>query len=319
VALAPSGAGAADATASAWWNKLQAGEPVTVPAPPGVEEGQLLVQGSLDGASAMAAVRFALTAEETAPVLQLRFAQDGAGDTASTAVVLACPASTPWSPGDNQAWATKPVPDCNKQAVGEVADDGASMIFDLSSFAVGDTVDLVIVPGTVEGLPQGANGSSFSLVFEAPEDTDLVTQVAGAPITAPATTGGSSAAPAGATAPAASSGGGAVASGGAVSRPPTPSFQPPATPAAPALPPAEVAAPVAGSVAPFQPASTTDSSGAKTLAVVLLLGAAGATLLASRRGPLLQLLGGVPATPAPAVAGLGRFAREREGAPPTLR
>ena len=325
VAWAPSGAGAADATAAGWWNRLQSGQLAAVPPPPGVEEGDLFVQGSLDGAAALAAVRFTLDPEETAPVLQLRFAEEGAGEAAAAAVVLACPATTPWNSGPNQPWPAKPVPDCARQAIGEVSEDGASMVFDISSFAVGETVDLVILPGTVEGLPEGANGSVFTIVFDAPADTDLVTQAAGAPITPPSTSESSSvsesgSASAGSTASPASSGSGS--SGGTVSRPPTPSFQPPATPAAPALPASEVAAPAGsaatGSVPAFDAAGT-DRGNAKTLAVVLLVAAAVATLVAGRRGALLQLLGGAPTNPAPAMAGLGRFAREREGAPPSLR
>jgi hypothetical protein len=201
------------------------------------------------------------------------------------------------------------------------------MTFDLSSFAVGDVVDLVIVPGRVEGLPEGADGSVFSLVFEAPTDADLVTQPAGAPITAPpattATAPASSGTPAGSSStPAPSSSSSSGGSGGAASRPVTPSFQPPAAPAAPALPAAEVAAPVGspatGAVPPFEPAAA-DRGDARTLSVVLLIGAALATLVASRRGALLQLLGATPLEAAPAVAGLGRFARERTGEPPSLR
>ena len=325
VALAPSGADAADATASGWWSRLQSGQGVSLPAPPGVEDGDLFVQGAPDGASAMAAVRFTLTETETAPVLQLRFAQEGAGSSASAAVVLACPSTTPWNAGGNQAWSTHPIPDCSRQAIGEVAEDGTSMTFDLSSFIVGDAVDLVILPGTVEGLPEGANYSTFTLTFDAPTDSDLVTQPAGSPVSAAPTSSGSSSSdatsPASASAsatPSASSG-----SSGAVSRPPTPSFQPPATPAAPALPPSEVAAPAGSagsgaSVPPFEPASA-DRGDAKTLAVVLLIVAALATLATSRRDSIVQLFGGTPTAPAVAVAGLGRFAREREGAPPTLR
>ena len=325
VAWAPSGAGAAEATASGWWNRLQTGQLTQLPPPPGVEEGQLFVQGAPDGAAALAAVRFAVGPDETAPVLQLRFAQEGAGEAAAAAVILACPTTSPWNSGGNQAWPTHPQPACDRQAIGAVSEDGAAMIFDLSSFAVGDVVDVVIVPGRVEGLPEGADGSVFSLIFEAPTDADLVTQPAGAPITAPPATeaepAGSASTAGSSTAP--SSGGSSGASSGSTAgRTATPSFQPPATPAAPALPPSEVAAPVGsrstGAVPPFEPASA-DRSNAKTLAVVLLVLAAIASLVASRRGALLQLFGATPAEAVPAVAGLGRFAREREGAPPTLR
>jgi len=316
VGFAPVGAGAADAVDSGWWWKPQSGQLATLPPPPGIPEGGLFVQGAPDGASAIAAARFELTDAETAPVLQLRLAE-GSQESASAAVVLACPATTPWSTGGAQAWDQKPVPDCARQAIGVVAEDGSSVAFDLSSFAVGPTVDVVILPGQVEELPDGVNGSSFTLVFERPEDGDMVTQAAGSPITAPPST---AARPAGS---------GSVASPAASgSRPaPVPSFQPPAAPVAPALPADEVAAPPVQApstpVPTFSPAEAPDVSDARTLAVVLLLGAALATVLAGRRDALLGLLGRAPAAAvagAPLqVSGLGRFARERTGPPPTLR
>jgi hypothetical protein len=231
--------------------------------------------------------------------------------------VLACPATTAWQTGSAQPWDQKPVPDCSRQAVGVLAEDGTTMAFDLSAFAVGPIVDVVILPGRVADLPDGFNGSSFSLVFERPDDGDLVTQAAGAPITAPPSTG---------TRPV-----GSPAASPAASSPrlaPAPSFRPPAAPVAPALPAEEVAAPPAASADPaevptFSPAAAPDVSDARTLAVVLLLAAALATVLAGRRDAILGLLGRAPAAAvagAPlAVSGLGRFAKERPGPPPTLR
>ena len=324
VALAPSGAGAASATASAWWWRLQSGQVAALPPPPGVEGDDLFVQGSPDGASAAAAVRFALDEGEAPGVLHLRFAQEGAGQAATAAVVLACPTTTPWNPGGNQPWSALPTVDCTNQAVCVVSEDWAAMTFDLSTVVTGDTVDVLIVPGTVEGLPPGANTSTFTLVFEAPEDTDLVAGSGDAAVDAPSPPPSPAASePSGsaATSPASSSGSASVTPGRSTGSGSRPAVQTPAAPPAPALPPANVAgtAPApAASVPAFDPAAT-DNSNAKTLGIVLLIGAALASLVASRRGPLLQLLGSAPATTVPAVAGLGRFARERDGTPPSLR
>lgn len=318
VAGAPTSAGAADLVDAGWWWSVQSGQLLTLPPPPGVDAGELVVQGAPDGAAAIAAVRYSLTENETAPVLSLRFTAEGAGGSAATAVVLACPATTPWRSGSAQPWLEKPVPDCTRQAIGQLSEDAATMTFDLSSFAVDPVVDVVLVPGSVEGAPEGLDGSTFTLVFAPPEDADLVTQAPGAPV--PATDGAG--APAGA--PAASPPVGAVGGGsaGLGTRPAvTPSFAPPARPSAPALPPSEVAAPATSGgagVPAFEPASV-DSGDAKPVAVVLLVAGAIAALVAGRRDALLRLLGGVPAAGEPAVAGLGRHARAREGAPPTLR
>jgi hypothetical protein len=326
VALAPSGAGAADATASAWWWRLQSGQVATLPPPPGVESDDLFVQGSPDGASAAAAVRFALDEGEAPGVLHLRFTEESAGQATAHPVVLACPTTTPWNPGGNQPWSTLPTVDCTNQAVGVVSEDGTAMTFDLSTVVTGDTVDVLIVPGTVEGLPPGANTSTFTLVFEAPEDTDLVAASGAAapdaPSTPSATDSAASPSPASSSSASASSGGsGSFTPSGSTSSGALPSTPTPAAPPAPALPAANVAgtAPAPAATVPaFDPAAA-DNGDAKTLGVILLIGGAVATLVASRKGPLLQLLGGVPANATPAVAGLGRFARERDGTPPSLR
>lgn len=315
VAMAPTAAGAADAVDAGWWWKAQSGQLVPLPPPPGVPEGGLVVQSAVDGATAIAAVRYQMGDDETAPVLRLRLAESG-NEAAEAAIVLACPTTTPWESGSAQPWEEKPQPDCSRQAVGALAEDGTTMSFDLSAVAPASLVDVVLVPGTVEGLPEGINGASFTLVFEAPTDDDLVTQQAGpSPPPSDSVSGLSPNPP--------------PSSGSAVPFVPrstqAPSLPPPVNPVAPALPADEVAAPPrsappSGAAPSFAPVSAPDASDARTLAVVLLIAAAAGTVLVGQRDQVLRLVGRTSAVAAATpVAGLGRFARERPGPPPSLR
>lgn len=313
----PSGAGAAEVVAAGWWWKPHSGQLAPLPPPPGVPEDGLMVQSAVDGASAIAAVRYKLSEDETAPVLTLRVNADGSNQGVENAIVLACPASTPWNAGSAQAWDDKPVPDCATQAVGELAEDGTSMTFDLAAVMRDQIVNVVLVPGTVDGLPEGLNGATFTLVFDAPASSDLVTT----PGTTP--TGSSDDLPP----PSPSPSGGGSGSGSSFSPPPAAATTPVFAPVAPALPAEEVAAPAPRSpseptgAAPssFVPASAPDRGGARALAIVILALAAIGAALTARRDLLLALLGRQPQAVPAVVAGVGRFARERPGPPPTLR
>lgn len=326
VGVAPAAA-AADLIDAGWWWRPQSGQLVPLPPPPGVPEGGLFVQGAVDGATAIAAVRYVLGADETAPVLTLRISEDGPNQGAEAAIVLACSTTTPWNSGSAQPWDRKPVPDCSRQAVGTLAEDATTLAFDLSAVAAGPLIDVVLLPGTVEDRPEGLDGSAFTLVFEAPADGDLATQPARVS-TAPVSPTGSGFSPS----PSSGGGGGGGSGGGAAFVPGSTagSFTPPAAPVAPALPADEVAtgseqaggAPAAPppTVPPtFVPVSAPDTGGARAFAVTVLVLAAVGAVIASRRDQVLHLLGRHPeAAPVP-VSGLGRFARERPGPPPSLR
>src|SRR5688572_4722955 len=100
--LAPTNvAGAAELVDAGWWWRLQADGRAPIPAPPNVPPGGLMVQGAPDGASAVAAVRFAVPPDDSNPVLTLALAQGG-NQGAGSGVVLACPAASAWAGGDAQ-------------------------------------------------------------------------------------------------------------------------------------------------------------------------------------------------------------------------
>lgn len=297
---------AADAASiddSGWWWKLQAG-PVPLPLPPNIAPGQLLVQGAPDGATAIAALSATLLEGESHPVLTLRVAEDGdAGG--EGAVLLACQAGSPWTGGDARAWADKPSPACDAGvATGSRSEDGSAWSFDLTALQFGDQVNVVLVPGTVETQPEGANGSVFSLTFEQPSPGSIKTEegvVPPPPLPAPAA--------------------GPAPPSGDISfdfSPPPPTDDSFALPPAAALPEVEQGlTPVAPSVqdrnAPL-PASVYDdprSPHAETVGVLLLLLGGGAIYLMTRQR--------VDAGAEGVTAGLGRWAQVRQGVPPALR
>ena len=309
--------GAAPATRivdSGWWWKLQTGAVTQLPPPPNVEDGMLQVQGAPDGAQSIAAISAELPDGEGAPVLTLRVAEGG-DQGGAAAVLLACNVTSPWTGEDGGRWDSRPQSDCTSAVNGIRSEDGASWTFALGPLQSEDELNVVLRPGTVDGAPEGANGSSFTLVFEEPTAADI------------ATTSGTSAPPSlppleSFTPPPSggdSSFGGDDFSSGSFEPAPVPDSGPmPALddPAAPVAEGEQPAAPADEAAAPRSPVPAAAAPDSRTLArvlgaVVVLLGLAGA--FAATRTPALA---GAAATPdAPVTGGLGRFARERTHEP----
>lgn len=315
---------------SGWWWRAQASSTVTVPSPPLVPEGGVMVQGAPDGAAALAAMKFTLGEGEANPVLTLTLAPAGS-EGADTAVVLACQAGSGWTGGGAQPWEGKPSPACEAgSAPGELAEDGKSMSFDLSAVQFGTEVNIILVPGVSPTLPPPANNSVFTLVFEKPEDGSLATEEGFAPLPAPPPPSGSFSS--GSFSPGSS----AASSSGSGSYSPAPpaasSIAPP--PPAAALPAAEqgmtATAPATQALTNPVPAVAESVRSSRYRAVgilVLLLGLAAGVYSWRQPVPALRGLGrfaapepaaaaGAPAVPAG--GGLGRFARPRSGQPPRL-
>ena len=172
VAGAPAGAIAPEQTG--WWWRVQ-DLPIGVPVAPTTEEGQLMVSDAPDGPTAIGALRFTLAEGETAPVLTLKAANEANPDGMK---VVACPALTPWSPGDAQAWNSRPAANCAaQQAEGSRAEDG-TWTFALAGFSEGDSYDVVLQPAE----PESGVRTLASVTFEKP-GPDAVTAT-------PASTGG---------------------------------------------------------------------------------------------------------------------------------
>ena len=317
--VAPVGAAPATRIVDAgWWWKLQTGAVTQLPPPPNVEPGMLQVQGSIDDWQSIAAVAAELPDGHGSPILTLRVA-DGGDQGGAAAVVLACAAGSPWTGEHGGRWDSKPVADCASAVSGIRSEDGASWTFALGPLQSEDRIDVVIVPGTVDGAPEGANGSAFTLVFEEPAATDIATT----PGTSPPDTGS---APSGGFSP-------PPAAGDDFGGPATDDFSSdfPETGSGSGLPdtgslPAAPEQPTGGAPAPSDQAGGRDEAAApvpavsapssRTLArvlggVVALLGLAGAVL--ATRTPAMA---GAAASPdAPVTGGLGRFARERTAEP----
>jgi hypothetical protein len=165
---------------SGWWWRAQASDAVLLPGPPNVEKGQLLVQSGPEGALALAAVAGTLVEGEANPVLTLKVA-DGGDTGGDGAVIVACQAGSTWTGGDAKAWSEHPPAGCEAGGVtGTRSEDGTAWSFDLTGLQFTDQVNVVIVPGTVDGQPEGANYSTFSLTFE-PVTVEGLATTPGAP------------------------------------------------------------------------------------------------------------------------------------------
>jgi hypothetical protein len=301
-------AGGASVTDSGWWWRLRPSPDVPVPPPPNVDEGQLLVQGAPEGALALAAIAATLPEGQANPVLTLAVA-DGGDTGGAQAVVLACQAGSPWTGGDAGAWPDRPQPACESGVVGERSPDGATWSFAVAALQFGANLNVVIVPGTVEGQPAGASGSTFSLVFEAPGPASIET-AEGVPPIPPAPDFGAGGLDVPAPTPSDGGSFGVPGPGG--------SFDVPTGPVA-ALPDDEQGltpvAPVIESQTrlPIVAGGDPRSEHAQTVGIIVLLAGAAFVWRATQQQPAIAADGTGP------LGGLGRFARPRVGTPPSLR
>lgn len=297
---------------SGWWWRLQSGAVAQLPPPPNVEEGMLQVQGAPDRAQAIAAISAELPDGHASPILTLRVAEGG-DQGGAAAVLLACSAGSAWTGEDAGRWDSAPVVDCASSVTGIRSEDGATWTFPVGDLQFEDRLNIILVPGTVEEAPEGANGSTFTLVFEAPTAADIETSEGETPAANPP--------PVSPTAPTTSPP--AAADDGFVAAPP------PSIPGETPTPQVQGAEPsleedLQGSTftAPEREASTAPALTAanvpesRTLArllgaLVVLAGLASAFAVLRT-----DLLAGAAATAeAPVTGGLGRFARERTAEP----
>ncbi len=147
-------AGAADSRGAAaqdgWWNRLQGpaeGEPdenplralvPATPPPPNVPADAIATSGGGGQVDKVAAVGIDLAVADGARVerLTLRLEESTAGGAnvgAEGARVVACPATTPWSPVQNGAWRDRPAADCTLGATEGVRADHGTWTFDLTA------------------------------------------------------------------------------------------------------------------------------------------------------------------------------------------
>lgn len=307
-----------------WWSRVNQNPTIGgVLLVPDVTPGQLLVEGTPEGATAIAALRATLPEGTGNPVLTLRAASAVGGE---AAVLLACQSGSGWTGAHGGAWDAKPSPDCSQSVQGIPSEDGTEWSFALAPLQFTDQIDVVLTPGAAaEG--QDSVSSAFRIVFDRPSAASIEVSDSTAsapPAISPVSLPGPIATPD--TSP--SLGGGATSSftppsssGGQVSAPPARAALPEAEQGATATAPnVQAAQPLA---APSLPSTGSDG---RLLGVLVVL-AAGALLYWSSQQPVPQrqvlsrFASAAPTTAAtvvpaeaPTVGGLGRFRRERTGA-----
>lgn len=298
---------AASLTTAGWWWRAQTGA-VGLPPPPHVPANGLSVGNAPDGPSAVAATRFALSGDESSPVLTLTVAEQFASGAVG---LVACPAGSPWFGAQAGNWEDRPEARCDSAAInGVTSADGTSWTFVLAGMGAEGAVDVVILP---------AEGSDpFELSFEAPNAASLRTSKA------PASGGPDS-----------------TGSGGEADFvPPSGSFEGGFDFGSPVTPPAPLSSEAAELEPAAEPPSTgnrefipiardrdpaaDDTTDPRPLAVVVLLAA---LFIAASLGreplPLPRLLGPMAGrrevdAPEPELRGFGRFRRPRRGEAPSL-
>jgi hypothetical protein len=288
-----------------------------------------MVAGAPDGATAVAALHFDLTSDETSPVLTLMVADNGSQN-GDKAIMAACLTGSAWSKASAGSWGDKPSVACDRGSVnGLQSEDKKSWTFALEPFLAYGAVDVMIVPGVDPALPAGTpNGSTFQVIFNAPTSASLKT-TQGSPSDAQfdvPSFGDSSASPAfDVSTPSFSSDAGSFT--------PPPSSSSSFTPSLPAADQGLTAtAPIAQQANPPLPTKTASAVADHRSLAMLVLVICGAALLwtAQQQTPATQRLGtfggeAAPAAPAaglllgqPEPGGLGRFAKPRTGSPPAL-
>ena len=189
LSLVPAGAGA-DATGATvdktgWWNRLNStastpAGPVTIPPPPGIPPGDLVVSAAPDEATAVAAIGIQPDFDTGATVEQftLRITEDPEANGnvgTDAAVIVACPITDFWAGGDNGDWETRPTADCAAAAVpGKRSDDG---VWEFALAPIGtlwfDAFG-TIVPDGVLLRPDLEKTEPFQAVFEGGDSIDVV-------------------------------------------------------------------------------------------------------------------------------------------------
>lgn len=198
VLSAVSGASALAATEGAtidktgWWNRANTttatpAGPVTVPPPPGVPEGDLVVGAANGEASALTAIGIQPDDDPGATVISftLTVTEDPEADgnrNTEDAVIIACPITDFWAGGENGDWETRPTFDCDAASVTGLRAEDGTWTFDLAPIGAlwFDTFGTIRADGVIlrEEVDPPA---SFQAVFLGGDDIDVVLETEPAP------------------------------------------------------------------------------------------------------------------------------------------
>lgn len=336
-----------------WWRPNTATAPVDVPPRADVTPDQLLAEGTAEGSTAVAAVRFTLSEGEGSPILTITPTQDSV--LPPDAVVLACRVASAWEPVQGGKWERRPVPDCFTSVQG-IPGDGGTLVFALTPLQSDRDLEVLITPGNNPAAPNdNARGSVFTLKFPKPTAADLKTSSdeaggfsgVGGDFSSPDpssfgadsetdNSGTGSSFDTGSSIDSGSSfdsGATTFDGGGATSFGPSPAFSQPSTFTAPtavapaasaSVPAAEQAGPT-GVAPPLQAAPVSNDAGSssgRTLGILVLIAGAALAFWAYSSSMTAAVAPVVPVAPPPGtepvIGGLGRFARPRLGPPPSL-
>lgn len=175
-----------DFVRAAWWSRLhQGGVNASAASPSPPPPGGLAVGATPAGATAVAAVHFALGEGETNPILTL--VVDPSSSDAAGAVILACLAGAGWSAGSGQEWGTAPPAACDAahggaSVAGQRSRDGRSWTFPLAAMQLGRVIDVLLVPAATPGTTP----PPFQINFAPPTSSSLaVASGASSPSPAP--------------------------------------------------------------------------------------------------------------------------------------
>lgn len=145
LATGPASADSAASVTSGWWNEPVAG-PLSTPST--ASSGQLQVSSGVRGPLAFAAVRIGIPADlDPATASTILTLVQVANSAVGTPAVSACPTTSAWRPGGDQAAGSAPGYDCTQGKQVDAVDSDGQDTFDIpAGWASGSTVSVAIVP-----------------------------------------------------------------------------------------------------------------------------------------------------------------------------
>lgn len=169
----PAGAGVPERTGWWWAPQQDAVAGVRVPPPPWVEPDGLYVAANATGTEAVSAVAAPAEPGATFAALELEVTY-----VQGAPVVGLCPALGDWEGASGERLDRAPAFDCTRGAIlGELAEDGRSIRFDLSALPAAVGLNVALVPG----LDEAGAGTTFQLATAPPGPAAIVTEPAPAP------------------------------------------------------------------------------------------------------------------------------------------
>lgn len=170
-----------------WWSQARPTAPAVgaVPADPTyTDDGTLAVRNTPAGPAAIAALHYSEDGA-SAGKLSLQIASDTVVEAPQ---LVACPTTSSWSAGGNQAWDQAPTYDCGKKIAGQVSGSTVTWTLDERVQDGPGSFDVVILPDPSYTTP-------FSLTFAKPGADSFAATSTDSGVTVPSTPVGAGAVP----------------------------------------------------------------------------------------------------------------------------